>query len=209
MSKHWRSSTPTLAPIYDRALGHLDAAESIEDFRHALAETYALNLVTVSDTGSGMSSEELESIFLVIGTPSRKKEIQEAFDNDERDAPYLGEKGIGRLSAMRLGERLSVRTARAEDSHWNHLDIDWTAFDDLDAMLRGHRYPAVPGQRKSPTSTLIGKDTGLDTTRPRHRRSVLVRSLLVQQTTVPGHRWHRRSRVRPSAPRPVDRDSTL
>ena len=121
--------------IYDQALEHLDSAESIEELRSALAETYALNRVTVSDTGSGMSSKELESIFLVIGTPSRKKEVQEAFDNEEQDAPYLGEKGIGRLSAMRLGDRLSVRTARAKDTHWNRLDINWTAFDDLDAML--------------------------------------------------------------------------
>lgn len=121
--------------IYDRALEHLDGAESIEELQAALEATYTLNRITVSDTGSGMSKGDLESIFLVIGTSSRKKEIQEAFNNDERDAPYLGEKGIGRLSAMRLGDALSVRTARAEDSRWNRLDIDWTAFDDLDAML--------------------------------------------------------------------------
>ena len=135
--------------IYDRALAKLNEAGSIEELRAALAETYALNRVTVSDTGSGMSREDLESIFLVIGTPSRKKEIQEAFDNDERDAPYLGEKGIGRLSAMRLGERLSVRTARTEDSHWNHLDIDWTAFDDLDAMLEDIDIQPDRGNRKA------------------------------------------------------------
>ena len=121
--------------IYDRALVHLDGAESIEELQAALEVTYALNRITVSDTGSGMSKRDLESIFLVIGTSSRKNEIQQALDNNERDAPYLGEKGIGRLSAMRLGDALSVRTARAKDFRWNRLDIDWTAFGDLNAML--------------------------------------------------------------------------
>ena len=136
-------------PIYDRALEHLDDAKTIEALQSALDETYALNRVTVSDTGSGMSREDLESIFLVIGTPSRKKKIEEAIAKDERDAPYLGEKGIGRLSAMRLGNGLSVKTATAEDSHWNRLDIDWTAFGDLDAMLEDIDIQPYKGGKKS------------------------------------------------------------
>ena len=50
---------------------------------------------------------------------------------------YLGEKGIGRLSAMRLGERLRVETARQDDKRINVLDIDWSLFNDLDARLGG------------------------------------------------------------------------
>ena len=150
--------------IYDRALEHLDGAESIEELKAALEITYALNRITVSDTGSGMSKGDLESIFLVIGTSSRKKEIQEALNNDERDAPYLGEKGIGRLSAMRLGSALSVRTARAKDSHWNRLDIDWIAFDDLDAMLEDIDIKPFRGDKKddlaqSGTDIRIGRLT--------------------------------------------------
>ena len=105
-----------------------------------------------------MSKGDLESIFLVIGTSSRKKEIQEALDNDERDAPYLGEKGIGRLSAMRLGEALSVRSARATDSRWNRLDIDWTAFGDLDAMLEDIDIKPFRGGKKKDDPAQSGTD---------------------------------------------------
>ena len=135
--------------LYDDALDHLAEATSIDEIDAALDTIYASNRVTVSDTGSGMSKQDLESIFLVIGTSFRKKDIQKAFTNDESDAPYLGEKGIGRLSAMRLGDRLSVRTARARDSHWNRLEIDWTDFADLDAMLEDIELEPFHGEKKS------------------------------------------------------------
>ena len=93
------------------------------------------NTITVSDTGSGMSREELETNFLVIGTASRKREVEAALQRGDRESPYLGEKGIGRLSALRLGDRLLVDTARTEDLVVNRLKIDWTRFANLDAML--------------------------------------------------------------------------
>jgi signal transduction histidine kinase len=93
------------------------------------------NTITVSDSGLGMSLEDLQHNFLVIGTPSRKKEVEAALKRGDKYTPYLGEKGIGRLSAMRLGERLKVKTARETDTNFNILKIDWTAFGDVDAML--------------------------------------------------------------------------
>lgn len=109
----------------------------------------ACNTITVSDTGTGMSRDDLERSFLVIGTPSRKKEVEAALARGDKQTPYLGEKGIGRLSAMRLGERLSVETARKEDKSLNTLDIDWRAFGDIDAML--DQIPVTPatGGRKA------------------------------------------------------------
>ena len=126
---------PDALSIYEAACERLDGLRRIDQLKQALDEIYALNMVTVVDTGHGMSKADLESIFLVIGTASRKKKIDAAIANHETRSPYFGEKGIGRLSAMRLGNKLSVRTSRAGDAHWNCLDIDWTAFGDLDAML--------------------------------------------------------------------------
>ena len=49
--------------------------------------------------------EDLDKNFLVIGTPSRKRAVEKALSEGLTSAPYLGEKGIGRLSAMRFGSR--------------------------------------------------------------------------------------------------------
>lgn len=114
----------------------IDAANSVADLQKRLREAQRIfNTITVADTGAGMSFKELEQNFLVIGTASRKKEVEAALASGALNSPYLGEKGIGRLSAMRLGEKLRVETTKAGETHSSILDIDWTAFGDIDAML--------------------------------------------------------------------------
>jgi len=124
-----------LPDLLEKAEGLLKKLNSNTAAATALEKIYALNNIVVSDTGSGMSLAELSKNFLVLGTPSRKRIVAEALQRGADKTPYLGEKGIGRLSAMRLGSRLRVETARASDSKLNLLDIDWSAFGELDAMI--------------------------------------------------------------------------
>lgn len=99
------------------------------DFSEILTEHYrALNQIVVKDMGEGMSLDDLEKIYLRIGTRSRRRM------NDD-GATMLGDKGIGRLSAMRLGESLRVRTSEEGDSNWNKLYIDWSAFSHAEDKL--------------------------------------------------------------------------
>lgn len=121
----------------------VENAETLDQLGIALAEAQArLNTITVSDRGSGMSAADLQDAFLVIGTASRKKEVEAALKAGAKKTPYLGEKGIGRLSAMRLGDRLRVETAKADDKQLNLLEINWRAFGDMDAML--DQIPVAP-----------------------------------------------------------------
>jgi len=123
----------------DRFRAAINDAEDIEAFVDALDAAYLVeNRIVVSDEGTGMSKQELIDNYLVIGTASRKRAIDAAIAEHaagKHRAPYLGEKGIGRLSAMRLGDRLTVETAQKKDKRLNLLRIDWSAFGDLDAML--------------------------------------------------------------------------
>ena len=137
--------------LYDRAIEFLENIDDLDEYDAALEEIDALNQVTVSDTGSGMSLEQLETVFLVLGTKSRKEEVDTAFEDGVSEAPYLGEKGIGRLSAMRLGDRLTVRTAREQDETFNILDTDWTDFEDPQKMIEDVTIePRVGGEKPQP-----------------------------------------------------------
>ena len=123
----------------DRFWELIEGADEVEEFVNALDHAYATeNRIIVSDQGTGMSQRDLIDNYLVIGTASRKRAIDTAlseYTGENRRAPYLGEKGIGRLSAMRLGDRLTVETATEKDKRLNVLKINWSNFNNLDAML--------------------------------------------------------------------------
>lgn len=144
-----------------------------KNFLHALDEINRSNTIVVSDTGSGMSMTELIDNFLVIGTASRKREVERALTCGETKSPFLGEKGIGRLSAMRLGDRLRVETARRTDPVMNLLEIDWSAFSNLDAMLDEIDVkPTAGGPKPSPTwsgTNIVVSDLAEDWTEKRVR----------------------------------------
>lgn len=118
----------------------LTAANDLEAFRKSLKNAYfETNWIEFRDTGCGMSLKDLDEAFLVIGTPSRKKYIDRAISVADKgvttEVPYLGEKGVGRLSAMRLGSRLKVETTTITDTHLNFLVIDWDRFSENPEMM--------------------------------------------------------------------------
>lgn len=92
--------------------------------------------IIVSDTGDGMSLQELNDVYLTIGTTNRTRAVRDAIENQSAKPPYLGEKGVGRLSVMRLGWKVKIETAKESDSLTNVLDINWHEFEeafDVDA----------------------------------------------------------------------------
>lgn len=148
--------------LWEDATSLIEEAETLEALLEALEEIDALNSITISDTGSGMSLTDLDTVFLVIGTSSRKSEIDAAIASGKSRAPFLGEKGIGRLSAMRLGDRLSVRTTQTTDKNFNLIDIDWSQFDDASKMIEDIDIKPKRGKKKddpdfSGTDIKIGK----------------------------------------------------
>ncbi|PHS19339.1 MAG: RstB [Blastopirellula sp.] len=114
----------------------MDEATSLEELRRIVsAAPRKYNRIIVEDTGDGMSAGDLKSAFLVIGTSSRRDAVAKALDSGEEASPYLGEKGIGRLSAMRLGDTLKVMSATKADTNQNILKIDWNDFSEPGLML--------------------------------------------------------------------------
>lgn len=106
-------------------------------FKTSLDEAYiSFNWIEITDTGHGMSLQELDTVFITIGTRSRRKANQAG-------EQYLGDKGVGRLSAMRLGEILSITTSRKNIRHWNRLDVDWRWFSH-ESQLEVHQIAVAP-----------------------------------------------------------------
>ena len=107
----------------------LESVEATEDTNELISMLLDANSITFTDYGHGMSLKDLNDFYLTIGTPHRK------LQRENSDKIILGEKGIGRLSTMRLGLHLHVETATAKDTRWNVLDIDWEAFGENAGQL--------------------------------------------------------------------------
>ena len=90
------------------------------------------NYILFEDTGSGMSIRDLEDVYLTVGTryrlDERERQLRSRGDRLDDIRPILGEKGIGRLSAMRLGWGLQVETTNPGETRWNNLNVDWRWF---------------------------------------------------------------------------------
>lgn len=136
------------APTARRVAHAIDSAEYAEQLA-GIAEQ--ANYIEIRDSGSGMSLKDLQEIYLTIGTAHRARQRDAAFAAGDKDVRILGEKGLGRLSTMRLGSRLHVRTARAADKFWNTLDIDWDEFANASDSKLISDIPVSPrrGERKS------------------------------------------------------------
>jgi len=161
---------PTVEPdVLKEFQNALAACKTHAQLRKRLPEIYTkANWIEIRDTGSGMSAADIKDKYLVIGTPVRKREIDAAeAEFSEKGStgnvprtPYLGEKGVGRLSAMRLGWILHLETATAQDKMLNELDIDWRQFEDLslevkDIEIKPTSGPAKPARDWSGTSVKI------------------------------------------------------
>lgn len=61
--------------------------------------------ITIADNGNGMTMDNIQNSWLVIGTSFKRRNTKSPMGRR-----VLGEKGIGRLSAFRLGNSLEVKT---------------------------------------------------------------------------------------------------
>lgn len=158
--------TDSAAETRQAFLNAIDGAQDHASFVSALYAAYmSTNWIEVSDRGIGMSLQDLNDIYLTVGTRSKRKE-------NLKGASYLGDKGVGRLSAMRLGEALSVITSKDGEDRQNILEIDWTLFGhEVEGEVGDIEIEPRLGPRKSSASehgTTI-RITGLNADWPRAR----------------------------------------
>lgn len=128
-----RDADPKTIAAFESELSKAKSKKNLLELVSTAPQKY--NQIIVEDTGEGMSEANLKNAFLVIGTSSRRDAVSAALKSGTDITPYLGEKGIGRLSAMRLGDTLKVISASEADARINILEIDWSDFSKPGKML--------------------------------------------------------------------------
>jgi signal transduction histidine kinase len=97
------------------------------------------------DDGVGMSLDDVENRWLVVGTPSKKLSPPTVRDEYE-SRPVMGEKGIGRLAVSTLGDILLLITKRdcQQSDCFTALFFDWKVARNHNLMLDEFEVPVLP-----------------------------------------------------------------
>lgn len=134
-----------------------NAAECIVDFDFIEDK---LNKITITDNGNGMNLDIIQKNWLVVGTDNKKEEFNnlKKIDSAQRESRIpLGEKGIGRLSIHKLGNKITVITKTESDNEaklfidWNNLNYSKTIED---FIIELNEYP-TPEYFSDSTGTRI------------------------------------------------------
>ncbi|MDE0133114.1 MAG: ATP-binding protein [bacterium] len=114
-------------------------------------------VLEITDDGSGMTRRTIEEVWCMVATPY--KDSNPTIEKDDKVRRVVGEKGLGRLSAARLGNSLHMLTQAPLAPCWE-VTVDWSAVSQGDDLSGSYaRFREFPGQspfETSGTRLLIG-----------------------------------------------------
>ena len=127
--------------------------------------------ISIRDTGTGMDDDDIEKGWLRISFSSKRGSVKAGVVTPRYKRSLLGSKGVGRLSAQRLGSSLDlfslkeyyVKATPTEPEHWIratqgvHLGVDWDSFREDIALQTVPVFDEVwlPESKKSGTELII------------------------------------------------------
>jgi signal transduction histidine kinase len=117
--------------------------------------------IIIEDDGYGMDYNLLRDVWLVPGTTFKKNQIESNNFISPCNRNPLGEKGIGRFGAHKLGEEIKV-VSRKKGSKEAVLKINWRDFDNDDMLDRvpinlSERKPQIFKEDRTGTKIIIRK----------------------------------------------------
>lgn len=93
--------------------------------------------ILIEDDGNGMNADEIDKGWLTISFSAKRNMKKEGILTPIKKRTPLGEKGLGRLSTQRLGNRLEMFTKKepsladeAERNYRYHVAFDWSDFSE-------------------------------------------------------------------------------
>lgn len=110
---------------------------------------YSDGKIIIEDMGNGMTPDVIEHAWLTIGTDYKRKELKQSpiFHRTS-----LGNKGVGRLAAYRLANKIKVETQPRDDMFGSMLTINWnslvrggSSIDDLAVDVEHGLTNLIPG----------------------------------------------------------------
>ena len=81
--------------------------------------------ITIADSGDGLTSDQLRDSWLVISRSSKRGKPGDPKTKTKKGRTPLGDKGLGRLGSMKLGDILRIETATASSEPISMAQFRW------------------------------------------------------------------------------------
>ena len=117
-----------------------------------------LGYLEVLDGGCGMTIEDIQRGWLTV-SDSRKSIMKRKGETTAAGRTPLGDKGLGRLGAQRLGDRITIETSPKGEDVTHRLSFSWQEFHQLEHLSDADlRIESVsPRTRKQGTTIRVSK----------------------------------------------------
>ncbi len=130
--------TSDLVAVIELVKNCYDAFATRVDVRFKTGADGKLSL-EIEDDGMGMTDSTIRDVWCVVATPFREDHATSTRDKKQRRVS--GAKGLGRLSAARLGEAMQVITKTKGDKCWQ-VDVSWGGLASAGSMEACYAYLA-------------------------------------------------------------------
>ena len=115
-------------------------------------------IISIQDTGHGMTKQELEGKFLVAG---RRRRLEEATTQTPRGRALMGRKGVGKLAGFGVARRIEIVTKVADEPHAHGIRLDFDALmafgDTREVEVPTFRLPNDAGLGRSGTRVTLSR----------------------------------------------------
>lgn len=110
--------------------------------------------LVIDDDGDGMTRDQLINGFMRISSTSKIHEPVSPIYNRSR----AGKKGIGRFSAQRLGEKLTIISQTKDSQTAIKIVVDWAKYRiDDDIFFISNKIEEIPKEKEHGTTLIIEK----------------------------------------------------
>ncbi|MGN4444805.1 sensor histidine kinase [Bacillus cereus group sp. MYBK79-1] len=90
--------------------------------------------ILIIDTGAGMSQQDVEEKWMVIGTNNKLRE-----SHSPKGRKYAGKKGIGRFAVERLAERVKIYSFTEKEDPFK-LTLNWNSYEEINIIALNQRF---------------------------------------------------------------------
>jgi len=111
--------TDDFVAVFELVKNSYDAGASRVDV------TFTDRKIIISDDGKGMSYEDIKNKWLFVAYSAKS----DGTEDEGNYKPYAGSKGVGRFSADRLGQTLTIYTRKSKTETASRLKVEWSDFE--------------------------------------------------------------------------------